>query len=56
MKCNFHWLTKVQNDGNSKIKHIKQIDHRERQTKGNFEKWRKSFGASPASEKIYIPS
>lgn len=30
MKCNFHGLTKVQNDENSKIKHIKKIDHRER--------------------------
>ena len=30
MKRNFHGLTKVQNDGNSKIKHIKKIDHRER--------------------------
>lgn len=30
MKCNFHGLTKVQNDVNSKIKHIKKIDNRER--------------------------
>ena len=30
MKCNFHGLTKVQNDENSNIKHIKKIDHRER--------------------------
>lgn len=30
MKCNFHGLTKVQKDVNSKIKHIKKIDNRER--------------------------